>query len=158
MKNNLDKAIIRRLQDELPLVEEPFREIADELGIDESVLLEKLRQYKEEKVLKRVAVILRHRKIGYNTNAMVVWEIPEDEVDRVADVMISYPMISHCYERTTSKDWNYNMYTMIHCESYDECNGIIDEIISKVGKYEYKILYSTKELKKTSVKYFMEQL
>lgn len=156
MNDKLEIDIIRRLQEDIPIVAEPYREIAHDLGIDEDELLKILAQYKANGVLKRVGAILRHRKVGYNANAMVVWEIPEDEVDGAAQMMASYPMISHCYERTTTPHWKYNLYTMIHCESKDECSDIVEEIIERIGEYNYSILYSTEELKKTSVKYFIE--
>ena len=157
MLSKLDKSIIRKLQEDLPLVKEPYRKLADELGISEEKLMERLEDFKDQGILKRVGAVLRHRKVGYKANAMVVWDIPREKVDQAAKVMITYPMLSHCYERERSEEWPYNMYTMIHCESTEECKEIITDIMNQIGNYDYTILYSTDELKKTSVKYFTEE-
>ncbi len=156
MLNSLDKDIIRKLQEDLPLVKEPYRKLAEDLGISEEKLMERLEDFKKQGILKRVGAVLRHRKVGYKANAMVVWDIPREKVDQAAKVMITYPMLSHCYEREKTEEWPYNMYTMIHCESTEECKEIISDIMNQIGKYDYTILYSTDELKKTSVKYFTE--
>ncbi|MGM0395833.1 MAG: Lrp/AsnC family transcriptional regulator [Bacillota bacterium] len=156
MNNNLDKEIIKRLQEDFPLERQPYKKLAKEIQIPEEKLMEKLHEFMDKGILKRVGAILRHRKVGYNANAMVVWNIPVEKVEGAAEIMISYPMLSHCYEREATDEWPYNTYTMIHCENTDECEKIVSEIIDKIGEYEYEILYSTEELKKTSVKYFNE--
>ena len=155
MLSNLDKEIIKKLQ-QLPLVKEPYKELAEELDISEEKLMEKLETLKEQGILKRLGAVLRHRKVGYNANGMVVWDIPREAVTKAAEVMVSYPMISHCYERERAEGWPYNVYTMIHCQSAEECRRIISDIIAEIGEYPYSILFSTKELKKTSVQYFSE--
>jgi len=156
MDNLLERAIVRKLQEDLPLVKEPYKHIADELGISEQELLSKINEMKDKKMLRRIGAILHHRTVGFKANAMVVWHVSEDRMMEVAHIMISFPQVSHCYERRTLPNWPYNLYTMIHSESLEVCEAIISQIIKITNIDTYEVLYSTKELKKSSMKYFVE--
>lgn len=150
----LDKKIIRRLQEDISITANPYKEIADEFNMNEEELIHKVKDYNKSGILKRIGAILYHRKAGFNANAMVVWKIDEEDLDRVGSYMASINEVSHCYERKPCGSWNYNLYTMIHEKDRESCNKIIDNIACTVGAKDYRILYSTKELKKTSMKYF----
>lgn len=156
MQDVLERAIIRKFQADLPLVPQPYKFIADELGISEERLLDKLNELHERKILRRISTVLHHRTVGFKANAMVVWCVPKNRIKEVTDIMISFPQISHCYERKSSIDWPYNIYTMIHSESVAGCEAIISQIMKTVGKYKYEVLYSSRELKKSSMKYFTD--
>jgi len=156
MDNSLEKAIVRRFQEELPLVPQPYKFIADELGISEQELINKIKELKERKILRRIGAILHHRTIGFKANAMVVWSVPIDRIREVTDIMISFPQVSHCYERKPLPNWSYNIYTMIHSESFHKCEDIILNISKASAVDKYDVLYSTKELKKNSMKYFVD--
>lgn len=156
MLTELDRNIIKKLQDDLPLVSEPYKLLAEELGITESDLLNNTQQLYDRKVLRRFGATLNHRKVGFQSNAMVVWEIPEERIAAASRVMVSRPQISHCYQRSTLPEWRYNLYTMIHGQSRAECEKVIEEVADSIDIYDYCILYSTVELKKTSMKYFSD--
>lgn len=153
--DSLDKAIILKLQEDLPLVPRPYGYIACELGISEEELLHKLRKLKKEKILRRIGAILHHRTVGFKANAMVVWNIPEHNVKQAVDIILSFSQVSHCYQREVLPNWHYNIYTMIHSKSFKQCDNIISSISELINVNEYEILYSTKELKKSSMKYFL---
>jgi len=85
---------------------------------------------------------------------MVVWKIDEEDLDRGGSYMASISEVSHCYERKPCGSWDYNLYTMIHEKDRESCNKIIYNMACTVGDKNYRILYSIKELKKTSMKYF----
>lgn len=148
--------IIRRLQEDLPLVSEPYKKLAEDLGITESELLTKIIEFKNKNILRRFGATLNHRKVGFHSNAMAVWIVPTDRLAEVSIIMISFPQVSHCYERTTQPSWPYNMFTMIHGQSKQECEKVIGQISDLTNINSYNILYSTEELKKTSMKYFCE--
>lgn len=152
--DELEKKIVSRLQGDIPLREEPFKEIAKELGIEERFLLSKLFDMKEEGLLRRVGAILRHRQAGFEANAMVAWKVPGEKVDKVGKIMAKFKEASHVYERPTYPEWPYNIFTMIHSTTVEECEKIIEEISRVTGISEYKRLYSTREYKKTSMQYF----
>ncbi|WP_297424025.1 AsnC family transcriptional regulator [Clostridium sp.] len=154
MIQNLDKKIIRRLQEDISITATPYKEIADELNMNEDELIDKVKAYNKCGILKRIGAILFHRRAGFNANAMVVWKIDYKDLDKVGRYMASINEISHCYERKPCDSWDYNLYTMIHEKDRESCNKIIEGIAIAIGAKDYKILYSTKELKKTSMKYF----
>lgn len=154
MLDALDQEIIKRLQEDLPLTKEPYKKLAEELNIEEDQLLERLSYFREKGLLKRIGAVLYHREAGFQANALVVWKVPSVEVDRVGAYMASLPEISHCYERVTCENWDYNLFTMLHGKTKLQCQETIINIASKLHLYDYKILYSMRELKKSSMKYF----
>lgn len=156
MLNELDKKIIGAMQDEFPLVAEPYREIAGRLGISETELLNKLREYKESGKIRKMGAVLRHREVGYSANALCAWIVPQDRADEIGKVMAGRPEISHCYIRSTHHGWRYNFYTMLHGHTRQECQVIAEKLARETGLGEYIMLFSTKEWKKTSMKYFRE--
>jgi siroheme decarboxylase len=152
--NDLDKKIISRLQGDIPLDREPFAAIAAEIGITEETLLQKLDQYLASGVMRRLGTILRHHKAGFNANAMVGWAVPNEQVEEVGTVMATFREASHVYLRPTYPDWPYNLFTMLHGKTPGDLEQAAEEISAKTGITEYKMLYSTREFKKTSMKYF----
>ncbi len=150
----LQKQIVASMQGNVPMSKEPYRDIADSLGISEDQLLEELQLLREQGFLRRVGAILRHREAGYNANAMVAWQVPEDHVDQVGELLSEFTAASHVYQRPTYPDWPYNLFTMIHAASEEECHKIASEMSKTAGVTEYKLLFSTKEYKKTSMTYF----
>lgn len=150
----IDKAIINKLSGDIPLVEEPYKKIAEELGITEEEVLSRIKEFQNKEIVRRIGAILYHREVGYKWNAMVVWTIPQDSVEKTASAMCSFKEVTHCYERPTFSNWPYNIFTMIHGESKKECENIVKQIYERINFYDYKILYSLKELKKSSKKYF----
>ncbi|MBC8059125.1 MAG: Lrp/AsnC family transcriptional regulator [Clostridiaceae bacterium] len=157
MFNSLDISIIRKMQEDLPLVPEPFKLIADELGIKEEQLIEKIKEFCNRGIIRRFGATLNHRNIGFKANAMVVWNVPEDRLTEVSDIMIQFSQVSHCYQRPTFPNWPFNLFTMVHGETKVECEKVISEIINSVNINDFSILYSTKELKKISMRYFIEE-
>lgn len=154
MLSPLDKKIIKRLQEDIPLTASPYKDMAKELDIDEDELIDKIKKYNETGILKRVSAILYHRQAGFNANAMVVWKVNNKDIHSIGEYLASIPEISHCYERIPYPFWDYNLYTMIHEKDMEKCNRIIQDISDTIGVTEYRVLYSTRELKKTSMKYF----
>jgi DNA-binding Lrp family transcriptional regulator len=152
----IEKKLIRKLQEDIPLVSQPYKAIADELGITEYEVLEKVQEFCNNGVIRRLGASLNHRNIGVKANAMVVWYVPEQRIEEVSKVMVSFKEVSHCYQRPILQNWHYNIFTMIHGLSRQQCESVVNEIQGIIDIHEYDILYSTKELKKTSMKYFVE--
>lgn len=156
MINELQKLIIKRLSLDIPILPEPYKAVAEELGISEDELINNLQDLNDKGILRRISGILYHRQAGYSANAMVVWIVPEGVIEQVGKFVCSFSEVTHCYQRPTFQNWPYNFFTMIHSETKDQCEKIIKKIADAINIYEYEILYSTKELKKSSVKYFNE--
>lgn len=154
--SELDKKIVRVLQKDFPLVAEPYQQMADEVGVSIDTFLARVQAMREEKKIRKMGAVLRHREVGFKSNVLTVWQVPEGRLDEVARKMAESPSVSHCYDRTTSPDWPYNLYTMIHGQSRAECEAIAEDLAEKTGVTERAMLYSQKEWKKTSMLYFME--
>lgn len=154
MLSSLDKKIIKRLQEDIPLTTHPYKDMAKELDMDEDELISRIKKYSETGILKRISAILDHRQVGFKANAMVVWKVNSEDVNFIGKYMTSIPEVSHCYERISYSFWDYNLYTMIHEKNIEKCNKIIQHISDTTGITDYKVLYSTRELKKTSMEYF----
>ena len=151
-----DKDFIRELQKDMEITDEPFVIAAKNLGITEDELFAKMKHYEDIGVMRRFAAILRHRQVGFTANGMIVWKVPKDRITSVGETLGSFPQVSHCYERPTYDDWPYNVFSMIHCKTHDEAYDVAKIIQDQVNVDEYKILFSSREFKKTRVEYFVE--
>jgi DNA-binding Lrp family transcriptional regulator len=151
-----DKDFIRELQKDMEIIDEPFVQAANNLGITEDELFAKMKHYESMGVLRRFAAILRHRQVGFTANGMIVWKVPEGRITSVGETLGSFPQVSHCYERPTYDDWPYNVFSMIHCKTHDEAHDVAKTIQNQINVDEYKILFSSREFKKTRVEYFVE--
>ena len=149
---------IRILQEDMPLVENPYQILAGRIGLEEKGLFEILRSFQARGYLRRIAAILHHRRAGFAANAMVVWEIPKEKLDCVGPEFAKFREVSHCYERPTFPDWPYSIYTMVHGAKMSDCEAIVERIEGKIGKWPRLNLYSTKEYKKIRLKYFTKEL
>ncbi|MDF2566709.1 MAG: putative transcriptional regulator, AsnC family [Oscillospiraceae bacterium] len=154
MIGETDKKIIRLLSDDLPLESEPFKGMAQKLGIDQKELLERIACLEQNGSLRRVGAALKHTNAGYCSNVMVVWNIDEKNAEHAGGFMADQREVSHCYQREHSEKWQYNLYTMIHGKSEQECETVIRKIADNIQHNGYKKLYTIKELKKTSAKYY----
>jgi siroheme decarboxylase len=155
--SELDIAVIKTLQGDMPIVPEPFAPAAKELGISQDRLLEHLESMQERRALRRVAAILFHRRAGYSANGMGVWRVPEERILEIGPLMASFRGISHCYQRPTYEDWPYSVFTMAHGRSKEECDAILDSIEERTGIDERATLYSSTEFKKIRLLYFTDE-
>ncbi len=150
------KSIIKELQEDLPLIEKPFEAMAKRLNLNEEELIAEISLLKENGYLRRFGAALSHRQVGYNANAMIVWQVPEDKSEEVGKKIADFPEVTHCYHRQASPKWSHNIFAMIHFSRHEECYEMAETITDAIGNYPYKLLFSTKEFKKTSMTYFMD--
>ena len=130
--DDFDIAVVRATQGDLPVVDEPFADAAAELGIGQEQLLEHMAAMAERGILRRVAAILFHRRAGFSANGMGVWQVPQDRIAEIGPRMAAFRGISHCYERPTYADWPYQIFTMAHGRSKEECDAVLDAIRRRV--------------------------
>ncbi|MEW5762315.1 MAG: Lrp/AsnC family transcriptional regulator [Bacillota bacterium] len=156
MLTDLEREIVKRLQDGLPLVPEPFAALAAELGIGEEELLAAVEDLQRRGVMRRLGAALQHLRVGYTANAMVAWRVPDARMPEVAAVFAGFHEVTHCYERKTAPGWPYNLYTVIHRPERNECLAIIERMQQAAGIDDYVVLFSTAELKRTSMRYFCD--
>jgi siroheme decarboxylase len=150
-----DVAILRELQEDLPAEPTPFKAMAERLGCSEDELFARAADLQQRGFLRRFAAILYHRRAGFKSNAMGVWNVPAEQVAETGPVMASFKAVSHCYHRPTYQDWPYSIFTMVHGNSDEQCEAILAAISKETGISDYRSLYSTREYKKTRLRYFV---
>ena len=158
MLTDLEKKVIAAVQGDIPVVERPFEAIAHRIGATEDEVIDTLQSLQERGVLRRFGATLKHQRSGYKANAMVAWRIPEDRIDRVGETVAGFSEVTHCYRREPAGDWPYNLYTMVHARDEDGCHEIVRRLSAAAGESDYKLLFSRRELKKTSMQYFPDML
>ena len=89
-------------------------------------------------------------------NAMGVWQVDLERAAKVGEIMARFKEVSHCYQRPTLPDWPYNLFTMIHGRTVEDCGDVMKKISLATGVTTYSMLFSTAELKKSSMQYFLE--
>jgi siroheme decarboxylase len=149
-----DKRVIRQIQGDLPITLTPFTPLAAKARLSEKEFLGRIRGLVRRGMIRRFGAILRHQIAGFKGNAMVVWMVPEDKIDEAARIIISYPAVSHCYLRPLHPEWPFNLYSMIHGRSDRDCRLLAKRLSRETGLKNYKILFSKRELKKSSMRYF----
>lgn len=151
---DLEKKIIALLQTDIPVTKRPYLDMAEKIGITEDEFLTVLNDLNDRNMIRRFGATLKHQKSGYKANAMVAWKIPEDRVEEVGPVMASFREVTHCYRRNPARDWDNNLYTMVHGGTEEECYAIVEKISKAINEDTYSLLFSREELKKTSMTYF----
>lgn len=147
-------ALIRELQIDLPLEERPFLGMAERLGIKEPDVLERAKDFLTRGIMRRFAALLYHRKLGFLANGMGCWRVPSERIEEVGKTFAASPQVTHCYQRVTYPQWTYNLFTMVHAPTREECMATIKLMAENVKIGDYLVLFSTREFKKATVKYY----
>ncbi|MGA3059372.1 MAG: Lrp/AsnC family transcriptional regulator [Candidatus Bathyarchaeia archaeon] len=147
--DEIDLKLLAGMEKGITLTTAPFNDIALELGITPKEVVTRLCSLKEKCVIRRFGASLKPNSIGFSANALVAWKVPENRVQEIGTYLSKYQEISHCYERqTVNRRWDYNLYTVIHGRERAVVQSIVKEISEVTAISEYKILYSTKDLKR----------
>ncbi len=157
MLTELEEKVIRGLQRDLPAVTRPFAAVAQELGLSEEELTRIIQSLLERGYIRRFGATIRHRISGFQANAMAAWKVPPERMEEIGAQMAACREVTHCYERQTNDAWPYNLYTMIHGKTQEECEAIAQRLAAATGIQDYVLLYSDAELKKTTMRYFQDE-
>ena len=139
----------------LPLVPEPYKIVAEQLGLSEGEVMRRMTRMLEIGVIRRIAAVPNHYKLDYRYNGMTVWDVDDNRIDALGRQVAELPFVSHCYQRPRHlPDWPYNLFAMIHGKTEQEAEHQIGVIFSVLGDSvrQHDVLYSTKILKKTGLR------
>ncbi|MCB1367452.1 MAG: AsnC family transcriptional regulator [Rhodobacteraceae bacterium] len=142
-----DRDILQILTSGLPLVAEPYGEIANRLGRSEDDIITRIAALQEAGIIARYGVIVRHRALGWRSNAMVVWDLPSEAIDTAGPVLAAHPGVTLCYERRPVGDiWPYRLYSMIHARSRSEALEVLDAAseLPVLAGVPHRALFSTR--------------
>lgn len=148
--DEVDREILRRVQDGIPLEARPFSRVAKALSIGEAEVVGRLESLIQRGVVRRFGSRVNHRKAGIAVNAMVVWKVPPERVAEVGTGMAGHPEVTHCYERRIHPGrWEYNLYTVIHGQDRETICNLVERFSRHADIDEFLILTSTREFKRT---------
>ncbi len=159
-----EQCLIHALGANIPLVQQPYQALAGILekeyawpeAISGSQVIALAKALQQEGYLRRIGAVIKHTQIGYNTNWMVVWQVPDERVEQVGNAFVAEQAVSHCYCRKRQKDWPWNLYTMLHAANVGEAKALVAGLQAATGIEDYIILPTIEELKKTGMRYFPE--
>lgn len=149
---------VRLLQRDLPLQPRPFDAVAKSANASADDLLAAARTLMKRGQIRRFGAVIASRKSGFSTSTMAVWVVPEQQVDEIAMKMSQNRAVSHCYLRPVYSDWPYNLYTIVHGRSIEECESIVNDLSIDSGITEKQALYPTKEYKKARISLFSPEV
>ena len=150
-----DRRVINEIQQDLPLVPRPFTAMAERLNMDVEDFLAQCRSLVQRGIMRRFGAAVNHRQAGFKANAMTCWVAPPEIVESAGRMLASLPEVSHCYERKTNLQWQYNLFAMIHSHTKEACREIASRVSRDIGLNDAVLLFSTKEFKKVRVKYLV---
>jgi len=151
-----DRALVRALAGNVRACPEFFAAAAAGVGWTEEALLSRLRSWRDAGILRRLALVVRHRRIGLVANAMCLWPAPEEAIVAAGRRLASWPAVTHCYERQAQADWPYTLYAMIHAADWDGTHRLFARIGADAGLGNGRLLGSLREFKRTGMQYFAE--
>ena len=151
-----EKALIEIISEGLPLVEHPYATIAAQLGCSETAVIDGIERIMARGDIKRFGVVVRHRKLGYRANGMVVWDIPDARVAELGHCIGQYSFVTLCYQRPRRlPEWRYNLFSMIHGQDRAEVIEQVGFIVQQCGLHEieHEILFSQRCFKQRGASY-----
>jgi siroheme decarboxylase len=151
-----DRDLIGALRDGLPLVERPYEALGTSLGLDEATVIDRMCGFVKQGMISRIGVVVDHAALGFVSNAMVVWNITDDDVERVGGMFAGLSWVSLCYRRPRRlPDWPYNLFTMIHARdrAFVEDRVAVMATLPDTMVQPPAILHTTRRFKQTAACY-----
>ena len=150
-----DRALIQASQAGLPLTPRPYHTLAEQLGISAEEVQQRMRRMLETGIIRRIGAVPNHYKLGYKGNGMSVWNVPEERIDELGELIGQLDFVSHCYQRPRHlPSWPYNLFAMVHGHDHSEVEQKVAQIATLLGEADrgHQVLFSTRILKKTGLR------
>jgi len=147
--------LLLEIQDGFPLTATPYEDIAAALGTDTDTVLDAVADLRERRCLKRIGCVVNHVVTGFDSNCMVVWDVPDGERDAVGERVGALPFVTLCYHRPRrpAQEWPYNLFTMVHGRDAAAVEEKIDELAAEHLSVPHERLYTEETLKQTGARY-----
>lgn len=150
------RALVAAIQGGLPLIARPYAAVARQIGVSERDVIRMIRELVDQGVIKRLGVVVRHHELGYDANAMVVWDVPDGQVAELGRRLGAFPFVTLCYRRPRRlPQWRYNLFTMIHGRDRGDVQRHIDALVAACGldQVMHQVLFSTRRFKQRGAHY-----
>ncbi len=150
-----DLQLLEHVQLGLPVCARPYAQIGTAIDMPEAEVIERLTRLKQQGLIKRMGVIVKHHKLGYRANAMIVWNVPDDLVKQLGGHIGRFPFVTLCYQRPRQPEWPYNLYCMIHGKDKAKVLMQLEQLIECCGLagFEKEILFSRRCFKQRGALY-----
>lgn len=151
----VDRAIIVATQEGLPLTARPYEMVAQVVGIEAAEVIRRMKGMLEAGIIRRIGVVPNHYALGYMSNGMSVWDVPDKRISELGQKIGALDFVSHCYHRPRHlPDWPYNLFCMVHGRDRETTEAHVETIATLLGEADrgHRVLYSTKILKKTGMR------
>lgn len=155
MLDVMDRKIIAATQAGLPITPEPYRAVAETVGLGEEELAARLNRLAQDGAIRRIGAIPNHYALGLTANGMSVWDVPDEDVEEIGTEVGALSFVTHCYERPRHPPlWPYNLFAMVHGRSREEVLEKVEEIRALIGTRlrAHEVLFSKRILKKTGLR------
>lgn len=152
---DFDRQLIAATQAGMPLVPRPYEAVAAVLGATSAAVRARLGEMLAAGVVRRIAAVPNHYRLGYVANGMSVWDVEDAEVDRLGALIGSQPAVSHCYRRPRKAGvWRYNLFAMLHGHTREEVLAQAEQVAALLGPAcrAHDVLFSSAILKKTGLR------
>jgi len=144
----------------MPAVAKPYQYLAEQISpepfVSEAMVIDQIIAWQDDGLIRRFGLVVKHRNLGFNANAMVVWNVPDEDVDRVATLLAGCKEVSLCYRRPRRlPDWPYNLFCMIHGTNREIVLAQIANITKALNlkDVEKDVLFSTRAFKQQGARY-----
>ncbi|KRT53911.1 siroheme decarboxylase subunit beta [endosymbiont of Ridgeia piscesae] len=153
--DELDRKIVLATQAGLPLVPQPYEQIAEQLGTMADEVMRRMQQMLESGVIRRIGAVPNHYTLGFRGNGMTVWDVPDEKVAEYGRLIGALDFVSHAYHRPRHlPEWRYNLFAMAHGRDRGEVlqkAAIIAELLGADNR-AHEVLFSSRILKKTGMR------
>ena len=142
-----EQALVRQTVHGLPLVPTPYTEIERQAGLGDGEAVALLRKMLDDGRIRRIGAVIRHRRLGYRANAMVVWDVPDARASDLGHALARDAAVTLCYRRARSlPDWPYNLYCMVHGRERSRVVAEIERLTAGHGlaAFPRAVLFSTR--------------
>ena len=151
-----DRRLVAAAAEGLPLVARPYAALGRALGLDEADVIARLEDLLADGTLKRLGVVVRHHELGYRANAMVVWDVPDEQVQEIGQRLSALPFVTLCYRRPRRPPrWPYNLFCMIHGRVRATVESQIDDAVRNLDltAIPHDVLFSRRRFKQRGARY-----
>lgn len=126
--DELDRAIVNALQGGFPICDEPYRAVAEKLGLGEAELIARLQRMLEAKTLTRFGPMFQVERMG-GAFVLAALAVPEADYERVAEQVNALPEVAHNYRREHA----LNMWFVLATETPEGIPAAIGKIERATG-------------------------
>lgn len=157
---DIENRLVAAMQSGIPLVPRPFAALARAAGLNEDLVLAMIADMLQVGLIKRFGVVVRHHELGWQANAMCVWDVPEDRVDALGELLARESAVTLCYRRRCgpaerAAGWPYNLFCMIHGRQRAEAerqHALLNACLG-LAAYPGQCLFSSHRYKQCGARY-----